>query len=1724
MPGVILDPIKDIISKPIEWIGDKISDAADWVVDEIIDPVINTVTDVVDAVLDDPLKAIAQVAAIATGNAWALPLIEGADVAIEGGDIGDILEATAMAYVTQQVGSYAGKYAGSAAASAGANQTAAQIIGTGAGQAATAVVTGQDPVKAFVTGGIQAGVQAGLGYIDAEMSGDTSGSTGAAVGDPGGVGDPGPVGQTQSFLDQNPVVKNIIADTLTTALSGQDVTGATIMNAVIKGKVTKETVKNFVDADNSLTEGQISLITSSVQNVANATFSGADASDALLGTINAYGTQELNKIIDKNVKNTIDKVTGDYQKAEAQANKIDAADKKYRDDVRRYNATANGLQNMINERDKMTVDIDTARANLQAGDPNSSSYQGLVDAYNAKVERFNSYSKYIDDYYANTFKPHMDAFKKDIDDQFAAIEADSVIYQDLKNELVSSSDQLDDVMIKVDNATQKAYVRAMTGDEFNAKEYKEINDLGDISDDEARFHWLTEGKDKKLNVNKVNYDKEAAAKEQSLFMQLVKETGLPVTALTQDQIKEIQQKIKATETVQTYISDSLKGKFVEDDFIVEGTIDDFEVFEDIKEELSAYTGDPGLAPKDYVLNEGVTDVDIGTGRAVLQPNENAELVWTIPELDVSKWDNDTGTTTPSNIATTEGGTLEQVAKTNAGAFVNIMERVSDDDAATIASTNPQFGLAHDVINQVKEFADSKSEGGAEGREQRAKDMLSGTLTTDVAGTLLEEAGSSIARAWGGTLALINQGSKYTSVGAALNPELQKAYDDQTTNIVNTTNTAAEWISGVGKNLQSEDWKKNAQEVSEQLKRGNSVQVEDEKGNLVWVPKTNEDGSKRSIAGQILDSTSNFFGTLGDHPSQVLTRHIGAEVVENIVGLGAGSVVGKYTKVKALADGALDDVAELLATKANLATQVVVDGVEIAGNVFTETYNEIYKKALEMGQNEGDAAAYARDVATNTSVPTLLVHGLTNKFLGGSSLEEVTSDFVNIAGKKTDGISEWVGRVYKSAKAVGAEALQEGIESTTASLAKIWGTPVSQKGMLDLDPYHYEKQGTSASAEVINSAVIEAAVGAKSSAVTALAYTAGDPGETSYQPDYINQLYRSTSQGGMTLEQAKEAYSSQYGAPAELNSPQANALIKFNPQVSNIIYTAGDAEQAAQQLENLGLNDNVLKTDVLNTKFDSVVTTSTEAREQFVEANPEYKYSESEIEDFTGFTTDNDFDIETYVDDRFFDTEEVKEVAEAEGVTLTDLQMERLSGQKDPVAATTTLQKTLDSKATTYAEAEKYLTDLNYNPTVEEINNFVRQVNNEELTDADLGITDVVTEPDPDVAPPPTYEEEVAEEIKQYAEDRLTTEEEVVTELEDEGFDVDKLPDNFVDQFVKQGLQTDTLKEVIEAANPFMVTAKEVSEAYKEAGLPDVRPEDVDALVGQYNQEELDARLKEALPAAQYNTLKYDIGQLSDKLGGDVDTLGGQISDVTADVDTLGGQISDVTADVAGLDVNIQSIADIIGKPATEVTDVDVDFVADLIAQTEVLSDPSTFQFTDEQLGYDVTGDGIVDINDQNLLNNALQGQDVAFAPESRFQPATGIFAQIDAQNQAQIDAQAQMQAQIDAQNQAQAEAQAQIAAQNQAQIDAQAQIAQQIEVNELRNKRMGNVRDLQNMLVEDASRVTTVKSQPVAEIGDPYDFASIFRDSGQDAFYRSPYAQGGIVDVNEELLRLIGGK
>jgi hypothetical protein len=249
-------------------------------------------------------------------------------------------------------------------------------------------------------------------------------------------------------------------------------------------------------------------------------------------------------------------------------------------------------------------------------------------------------------------------------------------------------------------------------------------------------------------------------------------------------------------------------------------------------------------------------------------------------------------------------------------------------------------------------------------------------------------------------------------------------------------------------------------------------------------------------------------------------------------------------------------------------------------------------------------------------------------------------------------------------------------------------------------------------------------------------------------------------------------------------------------------------------------------------------------------------------------------------------------------------------------------------------------------------------------------------------------------------------------------------------------------------------------------------------------------------------------ELETTLGGQISdvetTLGGQISGVET---TLGKQISDLETTL-GADIN--AVADLIGKPAREVTESDVDFVIDLVAQQNV---------SDELvLEYDVTGDGTVDQSDVDLLQQTLTGEDTTLADTSIFTPATGLFAQQEQDTQTTQDLITDLATNINTQ------------------INTQTQ--------------QQNVADLAELLAgaRDAggTRVDVKTPQELANIT-PYDFQTIFRDQQQAGKFVGPYgdprtafgipanvsrpplgrvsgfSQGGQVeDNNDMLLRILG--
>ena len=104
-----------------------------------------------------------------------------------------------------------------------------------------------------------------------------------------------------------------------------------------------------------------------------------------------YGSEELNKSIDKNVSNTIDKVTGDYEALENKAGQIDDAVADYETAAANYNAVADGMTPGFETRDQLKSKVDSLRATFE-GDPS----QGNADNLNAAIKEYNDYTTALD--------------------------------------------------------------------------------------------------------------------------------------------------------------------------------------------------------------------------------------------------------------------------------------------------------------------------------------------------------------------------------------------------------------------------------------------------------------------------------------------------------------------------------------------------------------------------------------------------------------------------------------------------------------------------------------------------------------------------------------------------------------------------------------------------------------------------------------------------------------------------------------------------------------------------------------------------------------------------------------------------------------------------------------------------------------------------------------------------------------------------------------------------------------------------------------------------------------------------------------------------------------------------------------------------------------------------------------------------------------------------------
>lgn len=187
----LYDPVMDAIEDVGDFLGDAIEtigDVAEDIVDSVGD-VLEEVGDVIEttvkAALDDPIRTIATIAAVATGNVHLIPYINAGATLARGGDFGDALKSYVVSTIAQGVGSYVGDQLGTAleyGTDLGSAQTAmlaqqsgdligntlggtiGSAVGAGAAGATAAALTGGDVEDAFLNALANYGVRAGVNY------------------------------------------------------------------------------------------------------------------------------------------------------------------------------------------------------------------------------------------------------------------------------------------------------------------------------------------------------------------------------------------------------------------------------------------------------------------------------------------------------------------------------------------------------------------------------------------------------------------------------------------------------------------------------------------------------------------------------------------------------------------------------------------------------------------------------------------------------------------------------------------------------------------------------------------------------------------------------------------------------------------------------------------------------------------------------------------------------------------------------------------------------------------------------------------------------------------------------------------------------------------------------------------------------------------------------------------------------------------------------------------------------------------------------------------------------------------------------------------------------------------------------------------------------------------------------------------------------------------------
>jgi hypothetical protein len=1377
--------------------------AADWVFDNILQPIGNVVKDVLTS--DIGVFLLKAAAILTPGMQWAVPLIDAASTLAKGGSFGDALKSAAISYVGAKIGGAVGDVVGATVLKTTGSELAAQVIGAGTGKAAVALVMGQDPVQAFISGGVNAGLSAAMGWVETETEG--------------------------AFSKLPEAAKNIITASLGATLTGQEITPELLWNAVLSTKVVTDTVGEFLGNNTNLDDKQIGALTLGIQRTAAAAFGGGDVPAAVLSAINEYGQAGFKEWVDNSkvgdaINNSMDKLTGDYQKAQEKAQKLDGTVANHRKAVDNYNATLFEVEAGFAEQTRLETAYTRALQNFQANES-----QTNADALQGAVTDFNNYVDTWGTRYNGTLQPNLDKYEQLAAQYEAEFAQDTTDYNLAVEDLSISSDRLNEELTPLYSELDRQFVKFMDPS-FNEAEYRQIAGLD--ADDDAFAHWLAEGKDQGLPTNKKAYDANYGALRQTVINSTLKQAGLSITDMSQleraafllgiDEQYPTLQALKNAPT-RTLADELLTNQSISERVAAKGYVaGQTTITPEINAALKSAAYNTAYST---AVKEGVSAEDAGEkarkagiaaqgieGEYLTQGDIRA--LTSPPEI----------TAAFANIGRQEGITDEDIVKgrkpddgTEQGSpVVLLVTKEGLLQWGEIAVNVPYWSTKH---NRVVQDVYDPSQGGTVTIDPGTKEIMPGplrVLVTEGYGystlvDLKDENPSLFIQTVGGLSeaagAIID-----SQVGQGVAEFARNVVDYATTDLViDTTGMSeeerilAEWrmashndnvynidvtaglalqagsellatfntlLLTVNINPASSPLGKTARDM---LALGGEIQPDE------WVAKTA--GMDAIMAqGEGWGKVASVFGAMQEYPTQFLVEIIGKELLQEVPILLVSGGTGNVTRRLLVAAG--KDAAEKIAKRAALGASATLDIGESWGGAAMSAYDSAYETAVRTGMSSDKAEAYARDVAitagTASAVITLASMGFGGnafeKTILGRSTTSPTTAAVDLLKKK----------IVEGATVTWKEGVQEGIEEGLPTL-------LTETILTQIDPGR----------DVLGSVLQAATLGTIAGMGTA---------------------------GGIYTGHAV-----------------VDALIRTNAAVNNAINNGGsgpennggsDPEAIKTALIALGITDEVVQNNLLSTVSDQYHSNGDVSRA--FSANPDFQVTNADILNGVLNSAGQDVTtyVNTYIDQRYVDIAEVKAAAAAEGVTLTDAQAQDMVAQTANPDATQaalySIQQKYDPQGVNEQEAREAFQAQGFDPTPAQLSQFTRE----------------------------GAEVDILAELSQFVDVNQVTEEEARQYFTDLGYNA---TDAEVAQFVQQQAETAVQSELNDYVDPRMVDADEVRAAYEALGLAIPAAADIDALVGQYDQAELAGRAEENLPTARFNALQQQLVEFREALEG-----------------------------------------------------------------------------------------------------------------------------------------------------------------------------------------------------------------------------------------------------------------